>query len=233
MTARPPLVLLHGFLGAPSDWDPVLAHLPDDADTLALPVGTASSFDAEIDALVSALPEGIVDVAGYSLGGRLVYGLVRQAPSHVRRFVALGARAERADATRAQRDEAWARLAETQGMSAFLKAWYDQPLFEAFRALPDVDAIVEQRARQDPLTVARTLRVLGPAKQPDFNEVLRTTSHPGLLLAGEHDASYQTQNAALAAANPNVEAIVIPDAGHALLSEAPRAVAEALGGFLS
>ena len=234
MTDRTPLLTLCGFLGNDTDWEAVTNHMLNLGRGWETSMGVGYTLEERAEHILSRTDPATFDVAGYSMGGRITYGLLAKAPHRIRRFVTLGARAARADEARAARDEAWATMLETDGLEAFLDAWYAQPLFAAFRKSPRFHAIRDHRLmRHKAKWVAETLRAMSPAKQPDFTEMLHTTDHPGLLIAGELDPFYVEQNAALAAANPNLRAEVIPGAGHALLAEAPEAVGQLLDDFLA
>src|SRR5689334_19678966 len=105
MAELPKLVLLHGMLGSPAMWQPVIAALPPGAraTTITLPFhGLAAwgesitSFDGAVEALASQLPPGPLVLAGYSLGGRLALALA-DARSDIRAVIAIGAQLGIAD----------------------------------------------------------------------------------------------------------------------------------------
>ena len=108
---RPPVVLLHGFMGRGADWRAVRADLPETWDVRApdLPghgaaVGLGSySMDAAADLALAGLAEP-ADVVGYSMGGRLALHLAATHPEAVRRVVVVsGSPGLRTDAERAAR----------------------------------------------------------------------------------------------------------------------------------
>ena len=240
MSERPPLILLHGFLGSAADW----GEQPHGVYALDLPghglqqaaIHDIETFDDAVGwllAQIDALDISVFDVCGYSMGGRLAYGLVATAPLRVRRFVALGAapycvdpeQRRLLDAQRAKQLRHW-------GLNDFLAHWYAQPLFDSLRDTPEFAGILDRRARGDAHALAHAIERLGPAGQPDYRVPLRTTNRPGLLVAGARDERYVRVLRGLAEDAYALSFREIPRAGHAVLHENPNAVRAALDEFL-
>jgi pimeloyl-ACP methyl ester carboxylesterase len=68
---------------------------------------------------------------------------------------------------------------------------------------------------------------MGTGAQPWLGEHLRALRVPGVAVAGARDAAYVRAAREMAAAGP-FRAEIVPDAGHALLAQAPEAVAALL-----
>ncbi|WP_412063557.1 alpha/beta fold hydrolase [Rubrivirga sp. IMCC45206] len=235
---RPPLVLLHGFMGRGADWDAVREHLPEKGDVLApdLPGhGTRAdaspddtTMDAEADRLVAAL-DGPADWVGYSLGGRLALHLAVRHPEAVRRLVLVSASPGlRTSAERASRRETDASRAARllRDFPAFVDAWYRMPLF----ALPDGPRrrlTADRIAHNDPAGLARSLGGMGTGAQPSHWDALDGISAPTLAVAGARDAKFVALAAAMATA-PAIRAATVPDAAHLLPAERPAALASLL-----
>lgn len=240
-----PILALHGFLGSGADWQPVAERL--DVQVLApdLPGhGTAThlsapaySMDGAADALVADLEArqlGAVVVAGYSMGGRLALHLALRHPERVAGLALVSAspglptKAERA--ARRQLDAERA-VALHRDLPGFLDRWYRADLWgglsdETHRQL------VERRSANDPAELAKSLRGMGAGAQPWHGDRLREIGVPGAVAAGARDAKYVALARAMAARS-SLRPVVVPDAGHALLSEAPAAVASCLTDLLS
>ena len=135
------LLLLHGFLGAPSTWDLVApgvaaAFLPGHGPT---PDTRPASFAAAVDAIAATLTEPVV-VAGYSMGARLALGLAIAHPRLVRAAVLAGVNPGVDEGERAARvawEVAQAAAILERGLPAFVDAWERLPLFASQRGLSD------------------------------------------------------------------------------------------------
>jgi len=245
MTA--PLVLLHGFLGDPQDWEPVLARLGSErrAVALALPGhGRASEpvpadFAAVVDGLatrIAAEAAEPVDLLGYSMGGRLALALAVGHPERLRRVVAVGASPgldnEVARIARRAADERLAYALETGPFERWLATWYAQPLFDGLRASAGFAELLARRARARPAELARALRVLSPGRQPPLGHRLAECRVPLLLMAGAEDAKFTAIHHNLARLGPSIEAVTVPGAGHAPHLEQPDEFCRLLRAFL-
>jgi len=239
-----PLVLLHGFGGAPAVWDAVRAELRGAREVVAPALfghgpprdderGVAS-FDDEVDRVARLLPAKPVDVAGYSLGGRVALRLVVRHPDRVARAVLAGANPGLATAEeRAARhdgDERWASQIEASGIDAFFDAWEAQPLFATQRDLPASIRAYQRSIRRGhaPARLAAAMRVLSLARMPDTWGALPRVTAPVTWIAGERDAKFADIARRAAALVPRGDAVIVAGAGHNVVLEAPRDVADAL-----
>lgn len=235
---RPPLLLLHGFLGRGADWDAVRVHLPSgriaDAPDLAghgAAVGLgddAYSMDGAASRLLARL-DGPADVVGYSMGGRLALHLAVTRPEAVRRLVLVSASPGlRAEAERGERRALdAARAADLAADPAgFLDRWYRMPLFD----LPDAlrqRLTADRLAHVDPAEAGRSLAGMGTGAQPSHWDALRSLTVPTWAVVGERDAKFVALAHAMAEAG-RVEVVVVPGAAHGLLAERPVALAAVL-----
>ncbi|MDJ0521887.1 MAG: 2-succinyl-6-hydroxy-2,4-cyclohexadiene-1-carboxylate synthase [Planctomycetota bacterium] len=233
---KTPLVLLHGFLGTAQDWDPTIEALGDDYRCKALNLpghGRASDpVPPDFESVVHGTAERIsrafgvpVDLVGYSMGGRLALMLALEHRDLVRRVVAVGASPGIDDAVarvaRRAEDERRARALETTDFQAWLRTWYDQPLFEGLSKMPGFDALLERRARARPAELAKVLRVLSTGRQPPLRQRLAESPVPLLLMAGAEDATYTASNHQLANSVESIDTATVPCAGHAPHLEQP------------
>lgn len=241
------LVLLHGFLGCPADWDLVRARWPD-LTTVALEIvghrgkedsNLPTSFDAEVDRLgleLAAQKLQNVHLVGYSLGARLALGLLLRQPARIARATLIGVHPglidprERAERTAA--DEAWAHRLDREGLDSFLDAWEAQPLFASQARLPV--AVREhqrcQRRRHQPRGLATALRKLSLGQMPARWAALAKIEVPIALVHGADDLKFAALAERAAAAIPRGRRISIAGAGHNPVLERPEALAKALAG---
>lgn len=242
---RTPILALHGFMGTGADWQPVAERLASPVIAPDLPghgtaVGLAKSaytMDAASDALVAALDvrqlESVV-VAGYSMGGRLALHFALLHPERVAGLALISASpglpTEVERVARRQLDVERAEAIQ-QDLPAFLDQWYRA---ELWGGPPKVvrRQLVERRMPNDPVELARSLRGMGTGVQPWHGDRLREIGVPGVVVAGARDAKYVAL-ARTMAARSSLRPVIVPDAGHALLTEAPAAVAACLSDLLS
>lgn len=210
-----------------------------DSDAKWLPIdlpghGQASDprggFDDVIRALLATIPECVETIVGYSLGGRVALGMLREAPERFRQATIISAhpgltepelRAERLD-----QDLSWIRLLRRQGIEAFVQSWECQPLFETQRSLPP-DVLQRQRERrlsQRPEGLAGALESLGLGVMPSAWDVLR--DYPGRLrwIVGGEDRKFLAIAQRVRSLRPTTEVAVMAGIGHNPMLEAPRAL---------
>jgi 2-succinyl-6-hydroxy-2,4-cyclohexadiene-1-carboxylate synthase len=238
----PPLVLLHGFLGSPEAWEPVLAALPDHGGAWCpwLPGhGPATpepkSFDEAAGAIAEELAEGAI-LAGYSLGARLALAATLRRPGHARATLLIGGHVGLADAreraARAELDARRAAMLRAGDLPAFVAAWEALPLFETQCSLP---AALQARQRairhaHDAQALVWALEVAGLAQMPDLRAAVAEARQPLDFMTGALDTRFGALADSLVR-HPWVTHRVVPGAGHNLLLEAPEAVAAVLAAW--
>jgi 2-succinyl-6-hydroxy-2,4-cyclohexadiene-1-carboxylate synthase len=241
-----PLVLLHGFTGAPRSWDAVSAALGDTGPLVAPAAlghdGTpgppdVDTFEGEVDRLAALVRERTTRPArlvGYSMGGRLAVGLLVRHPDLFASAVLIGASPGLSTASerqeRARWDERWARLLDTEGLDTFVAAWEALPLFAAQEALEPAVVAEQRRIRRshDPRGLARSLRVIGLARMPDYRPRLPDVRCPVRLVVGERDSRFRALAADMRDHLPRATVHLVPDVGHNVVLARPGAIAELL-----
>lgn len=255
-------VLVHGFAQSARSWDAVAKALGADGRcevvTFEL-VGHGKrrslaesndpvAFDlaAQGEALLGFL-EGFEQppmLVGYSMGGRVALRALANDPERFAASVSalvlescgLGPATPEERTASAERDAANARRLREQGVSAFMDAWEQLPLFATQQRLPEG---VRQRVRDERVansaeTLALTFERAGQHTMPGRAEALaalwrlREQGIPVLYMTGELDGKYSALAVELAANVPAVEARVVPGVGHNVHLEAPDAFCAAL-----
>lgn len=224
MSAVEAMVLLHGFAGRGRSW----GAIAPDAVAPDLHTLRPQTFDGILDGVQAFAPPRFV-LGGYSLGARLALMLALCDPSRVQRLVLVSATAGLADGRgeRAAADDALAaRLrastpAEAAALWAALPIWAGDPPHVRAQQHDDV-------ASHDPRVLADALSALSPGRMPDLWPELHRLTMPTTLLVGARDRKYVHLGERLQQALPDAQLVVVPDAGHALLREAPATVATAL-----
>lgn len=252
-----PLVLLHGFTGAPASWQPLVDELgaqralgsldaPRPVVAMALPGHHPASpvlpgFEANLDAMARALEAaGLVgcDLAGYSLGGRAALGLALRHPHLAASLTLIGAHPGLDDAEerrqRVEQDRAWIALLRERGLAAFLAAWEQQPLFATQQRLAAAALAEQQRVRagHDPEALARSLAHMGLGAMPAYGPRLAALDLPVTWIAGALDEKFAALARAgvdrLVRAGRDARLALVPGSGHNVPLEQPAALAALL-----
>ena len=232
-------VLLHGFTGGPTSWDALERRLPATARVLrATLAGHRSAPDAttwsdEIERLAEWLSKEEVSDAhlvGYSLGGRLAFGLLERAPERFARATLIGAHPglldlEAREARRAH-DAMWIELLETRGIEAFVNAWEAQPIFATQHHLPSALRATRRAGRLEHRAhgLASALRALGLAEMPPVTPTRIATEVE--LVVGGLDPKHLALSSALARELPRGTLRVVDGAGHDVVLERVDAILE-------
>jgi len=240
-----PLVFLHGAFGCGADAHAVATGLtPRRCLLVDLPGhGPASaahgptSFEAALDDIAATLPAQC-DLVGYSMGARLALAFAVRAPERVRRLVLESGTAGLADSTEARTrrtldDERGQAL--LQDPAAFLRAFWDLPLFASLSRHPQREALIAERIARvtaHPAPFADALRNLSVGRQPNLWPSLEHVRAPTLVVTGALDDRFTALGAALTDALPIAQHVVIDDAGHRTHLEQPAAFCSALRNFL-
>ncbi|WP_210495184.1 alpha/beta fold hydrolase [Patulibacter sp. SYSU D01012] len=245
--ARRTILALHGFGGSGASWDGVrdalAAAAPGCYDVVApdlrghgaaageRPVDLPATL-ADLRALLDARAGEDVVLAGYSMGGRIALHLALAEQARLSAVVLVSSTSGIEDPAererRVQADEAQAAFLEREGLEAFAERWAELPLWDGD---PD-DARRAQREALlagDAAGLAAALRGLGAGAVPAVGPRLPALALPLTVVSGARDGRYGAIGARLLglAAQPAGQ-VVVPDAGHGLLREAPAAVAAAL-----
>ena len=241
---------IHGLFGAPTDFAEVAKRLtvarrqasmplPGHGGSSALEYLAEPAFEEVSKAFIASLDAlGIPSTAliGYSMGARVAMHIARDFPERITELVVIGGHpgleGEDARMGRQMVDRKRADRIRGGGLKAFLETWYRQPLFAQFRAHPRFAQIVEERSAGDPVGVATTLERLSTGYQAPLTEALIASTIPTLWVVGAEDTRYLGLLEPLAKAQGSGQLAIIPGAGHAVVTEAPEALADALNTFL-
>lgn len=224
-----PLVLVHGFLGSPDDWEDLVPRWAARRPCLRieLPGHGADRCSGHVDFAATVAAVGAImaqtgrpaDVIGYSMGGRLALGATLRDPRQVRRLVLISASPGLASGhereARARADDRLAARLEAVGLPRFVQDWYDLPLFESLRARPALRRALEQRrGAGEASALAAALRGLTVGRQPSYWGDLPGLPMPVLWVAGERDPKYRELLAHAAGLCPQGRLLIVPNAGH-------------------
>ena len=233
------VLFLHGFMGSSADWREVMTALEDRAFCIAvdLPGHGASleltpeayTIEGAAQAVIGTLDElevGRPVMVGYSMGGRLALYLALRYPGRCAGLflesASPGLESAEERAVRRAADEERAKRLESGDLEKFLEDWHRQPLFASMARNEDLlRRTVEARRRNDPGELARSLRRMGTGSQPSLWGELERLEIPALVVAGGLDEKYAGISSRVASLNPQLESVVVPEAGHTVHAETP------------
>ncbi len=228
---------LHGFAGAPAQWDamdlpgvrPWLpGHGPDGAP------GTATTFEEAASTLLAPL-RGVRVLVGYSMGARLALALALRGLPGLTAVVLVGGTpgiedpAERA--ARIADDERLAHDLLDGGVDAFMDRWEALPLFATQSTLPREVRAAQRRWRtvHRPAGLAWALATLGTGAMPSYWEALSCVTVPVHAVTGDLDAKFTAvAEAMVRRSGGRVTHHRVPGCGHNVVLERPAAVRDLL-----
>lgn len=249
---RPALLLVHGFAGDGTAWEPVRRGLAKSGPTLSVDLighGRSPAPDdparytleacvADLEAVLRAERAGPVWAVGYSMGARVALSLALERPGLLRGLVLesshAGLETSGEREARAQSDDRLAQRILDEGMEAFVEYWLNLPLFHSLWRISEerFNAEHQRRLKQRPEGLARSLRGMGAGRMSPLWKRLAEIDVPTLIVVGGEDEHYSGLGARMAMSIPGAELARIPDAGHAVHTEQPDAFARAVTGFL-
>lgn len=226
---RPALVLLCGLLCDQEVWQAQARALQARYNVQIFSFQEFDSLPAMAAHVLDQAPPRFA-LAGHSMGGRVAFEVVRQAPQRVERLALLDTGCGPAAEHETEKRGVLVRKAQLEGIAAIAETW----------ARPMLGPAV------DPLLLARVLAMVGRmsgeiyARQtrallsrPDATPLLATIACPTLLLCGQQDGwSPPAQHRDMAAAIPGASLRLIEDCGHMSTLEQPEAVLAALEEWL-
>lgn len=241
-----PLLLVHGYPLNRHIWDGTVAHLTGARiilpDLRGFGESTAPEDDSDMrryaDDLLSVLDRlGIhrVVAGGLSMGGYVVFQLLRQAPDRIQGLVLVATRAGADTATgKAARTRAM-ETARSGGAAAIARAMVPQLLApETLESRPETVQGLTTMIESAPVAgIVGALKAM--RERPDSRDLL--ASHPelpALVLAGAADSLVPPEEAeTLHRLLPRGSLRVIPGAGHLVPWERPEETARAIQDFLA
>ena len=240
----PALLLVHGFPLDRTLWAHQVATLsgwrriaPDlrgmgSSDAPAEGYGMAAYAD-DLARLLDRLEIARAVVAGLSMGGYVVFEMLRRHRDRIAGVILMDTRADAdGDEGRAGRD-AMVRVAEAEGARAVAERMLPRVLGRSTQQTQPVlvEQVREMMARTPVAGVVGALRAM--KERADSTPLLPSIDVPALVVVGQEDELTPPSAAkVLAGAIPSAAMTVIPGAGHLTPLEAPTAVSRVMAEFL-
>lgn len=235
------LLLLHGFTGDNSTWDPFISSWKERYQVITVDIIGHGKTDCpneieqySIFAVVEQLREIIeklglikVNLLGYSMGGRLALAYYFKYPQTVNKLIlestSPGLRTEHERTERRIQDEKLGDSIIEYGIESFTNKWENIPLFQSQQALTDSvkQKIRNQRLANNPVGLANSLKGMGTGAQPSYwTEVPKLTNT--LLITGDLDQKFVRIANEMTEINEILAHISVNNAGHAIHVEKPE-----------
>ena len=234
-------------MGDLDDFSPAIAYLSDFCCLLLdLPGHGRTQVNQDLDYQMSATAAALVELlqqlaiadsllAGYSMGGRLALYLAVHYPQYFRGVVlesaSPGLKTQSERDRRIARDLELARSLEKGNLAQFISQWYANPLFESFTRHPNYQQAIARRLNNNPLQLAKSLRLMGLGMQPSLWNFLSDISLPTLLMVGELDHKFVAINRQVVELCPQADLKIIKQTGHNIHFEQPQQFAQAIAVF--
>lgn len=248
-----PVILLHGFTGDVSMWNPfyeswgkqseliavdIIGHgkteIPDDMERFKM-----LSVVDDIFLLMEKLKIKKADFIGYSMGGRLALSFAAKYPTKVRKLVlesaSPGLESEELRKQRIEQDEKLASFIEEKGIEAFVDYWENVSLFSSQKQLPEEikSRIRKQRLQNTERGLANSLRGMGTGAQPSWWDELGELNVDTLLITGTLDEKFCLIAEKMTMRLKKVKWINVEEAGHAIHVEKSEKFGTIVSRFLS
>jgi pimeloyl-ACP methyl ester carboxylesterase len=237
-----PLVLLHAFPLSAEMWRPLLDRVPDGWRYIApdlrgfggSPPGdeppTMGDYARDVGRLLDGLEIDRAAVGGLSMGGYVLFALLRQAPERVSTVVLADTRAAADSAEAREGRRKLSTLLRERGPGAVAAQ-----MLPTLLSNPDGPAaeLVRRLIESNPV-VGIDHAISAMLHRPDSTPDLPRISVPSLVIVGEADAITPVAEARrMQEALNRSHFVVLPGAGHLSVLEAPDAFATALTNFLA
>jgi len=229
---KPTLVLIHGLFDDPAMWEPQVRHLSRYAKVVVPEILEQETVEqAAHDVLASV--EGPMAVVGFSMGGYVLWEMLRQAPERISRICLLdtGARADLPE--KAEERHRVMAIAESGKYEAFVRDIVPNALHTS-RANDTalIETLVDMALRIGPEAFCRQQRII--MNRPDSRGDMAGVGCPALIICGCEDVVTPLElSQEMAAGIPGARLVVIEECNHYASMERPWTVSALLQQWLN
>lgn len=227
MHETPRVVLLHGVGLDQTMWDLVRDLLPDSAVYLDLPghgdqpaLRQATTLQKLADDIAARLPDGLIQLVGFSLGGLIAQRLAIDMPDKIVSVVAASTVCERTEEERAMVKTRLVTAQQDFGMSTqrSLERWYPTDTEVPAELVEHTRKVLESNDHESFVYAYEVFATADRQIAPELGSIRQ----PLLAITGELDPGSTPQmSQRLVDAVPNGTVQIIPGARHMLPHEAP------------
>ncbi|MCP6761363.1 MAG: 2-succinyl-6-hydroxy-2,4-cyclohexadiene-1-carboxylate synthase [Fischerella sp. CENA71] len=252
---QPVILFLHGFMGDSHEFEQAIQLLKNDFYCLKVDLpghGNTKVLGSEDSYTMANTAKALIELldylqihqcflVGYSMGGRLALYLTlffpHRFPKVVLESASPGLRTAAERQERIKRDGQIARKLERSieknDFIAFLTNWYQQPIFGNIKNHPHFQNLLEIRTKNNPVELAKSLRLMGTGCQPSLWEKLKDNPNSLLLLVGESDEKFVEINQEMAEMCQYCQLKIISNTSHNIHFEKPKDFVENIQIFLN
>ncbi len=236
MTNSLALYAIHGFLGAPSDWD-VLTPFVFTLNIIAKDIFKVSPPEGGFEKWAEKFNQNAKEkeathrvLLGYSLGGRLALHALLQKPSLWSAAIFIsshpGLDDQRQREHRINEDCVWSKRFQNDSWMSLMSDWNSRLIFH------NTFEPVRQESAYSRKQLSEALFHWSLGKQEFLWPQLVQVRTPVLWLTGENDASSWSKYQTGPFVNPRSEVKIIPGAGHRALWDQPKLIGESIYNFI-
>lgn len=201
------LIFLHGFMGCSQDFIELAQELKDEFNCFLVDLPghgksqdkidqfeNLSDFLIKLNNWCKTLPSP--HLFGYSMGGRLAFGLSTFDYSPFIKIVIESADPGIQDTKLKEKRLAYdrqlfSRVTDQENFKRFLDEWYKQPLFHNFNQLDSYNDIIKKKIEnQDYKILQKAINLLSVGNQDNYWPQLKSPKFASLYISGEHDKKY-------------------------------------------
>ena len=228
----PSLYFLSGLLCDEQVWQPQVKALEPYFRITIPDFSGVDSLSDMADQVLHCAPDKFA-VVGHSMGGRVALEIINKAPERVTHLVLMSVGAHPVHPEETESRMALLAQAEAQGMALFANTWLhlmSGPAIDTDVKLQNI--VKDMAARQS--TDEFAAHIAAAAKRENQLLYLPQIKQKVLLMCGEYDEwSPVEQHEAIHQLIPDAQLKVVPDAGHMLTLENPKAVNQNLLDWLT
>ena len=248
---KTPVVFLHGFTGDSTDWQFIFDRLPNTFIPVAIDLIGHGKTDSpkdethysctaivrQLDSIFSQLNLQRIILAGYSMGGRAALSYCLKHSQRVSAAILESTTAGIEDICmkkeRVELDLLFADKIKNEGVESFINFWFDTPLFESLKNLPNFEEVKGKRIGNSVTGLANTLSSFSAGLMMSYWDKLPLLNLPILLISGELDAKYTNINIAMNSKFPNARHTTVSQCGHNVHLEKPELFTKLVVEFLN
>lgn len=228
---KTPLVLLSGLLCDSLMWQDISQLLDDVADVTIFSFAGFNSISEMAAHVLANSPEHFA-LAGHSMGGRVAFEILRQAPERVIRLAALNTGIHPRSEKEVPGRQKLLALSRDAGMAAVADTWLPPMLSDTAKQNDQLVAQLKQMVvRHSADDFDGQIQAL--LTRPNAEETVSQIEVPTLLITGSEDKwSPVAQHQSIQLQIPGSKLVVLEGVGHMSTVEAPRPIAAAMREWL-